>query len=107
MAVQLPLYEWFTAEFDKATGLGNCWSGSCGTDALRGGMDRPLFEYSVLIRRDQDKNKTITASWWIRPAWPQTLSPDAVESCTFEGTREGLNQAAAWLSKAQEDSGLT
>lgn len=106
MEVSLPSYEWFTAEFDKATGLGNCWSGSSGTDGQRGGFDRPLFEYTVHIRRDAEKNQTITASHWIRPAWPLTLSPDAVESRTFPGTREGLAEAAVWLAQAQADSGL-
>lgn len=106
MEILLPLYEWFTAEFDRSTGLGNCWSGSVGTDAKRGGMDRPLFEYSVLIRQDENKVKTFTASHWIRPAWPESLDEKTITSRDFEGTREGLEEVALWLREAGDASGI-
>jgi hypothetical protein len=100
MDVIIPPYAWFIAEFDKA-GLGNCWSGSCGTDGSEGSFHKALFEYTVHIRRDEEKKLTFTASHWIRPAFPETLSPEAVEARTFPGTQEGLAEIFTWLTQAQ------
>lgn len=106
MEIELPSYDWFTAEFDKATGLGNCWSGSRGTDPKRGGLSTSLFEYTVTMKKNEDKSLTLTATHWVRPPWPALLDRSCAVAKTFDGSQAGIDEAAAWLSDAFLTSGV-
>ena len=114
MAITLPIHEWFTADFDNKTGLGNRYSGSVGTDGSAGCLARTLFEYSaVMIRTEQDdengqKKKTVTlhVSCGIRYPWPNGAAWDNRQDITFPGTPEGIEQATAWLENRRAESGI-
>ena len=66
MPITLPIHEWFTADFDFQTGLGNRYSGSVGTDGSTGSLGRTLFEYNAVMCRTEEqdadggKRKTVT-----------------------------------------------
>lgn len=114
MPITLPIHEWFTADFDYKTGLGNRYSGSVGTDGSAGSLARTLFEYNaVMIRTEQDdengqKKKTVTlhVSCGIRRPWPDGASWESRQEKTFPGTPEGIEQAAAWLEDRRAESGI-
>ena len=78
MPITLPIHEWFTADFDFQTGLGNRYSGSVGTDGSTGSLGRTLFEYNAV--------------------WTNAQKAD------FPGTPAGLEQAAAWLEERLAES---
>lgn len=112
MEIELPSYDWMTAEFDKA-GKGNAYSGSRGTDPKKGCLTQTLFEYNAIITRaeveDADGNKkkikTLTCAWRIRPPYPAKATEDTVKE--FPGTEEGRVEALEWLSAAFDASGIT
>lgn len=112
MEIELPSYDWMTAEFDKA-GRGNAYSGSRGTDPKKGCLTQTLFEYNAVITRteveDADGNKkkikTLTCAWRIRPPYPAKATEDIVKE--FPGTEQGRAEALEWLSAAFDQSGVT
>lgn len=114
MPITMPIHEWFTADFDSKTGLGNRYSGSVGTDGTAGSLGRTLFEYSaVMIRTEQEnedgtkqKNVTLYVSCGIRRPWPDGVAWDGKQETTFPGTPDGLAQATAWLEERLAESGI-
>lgn len=56
MPITLPIHEWFTADFDFQTGLGNRYSGSVGTDGSTGSLGRTLFEYNAVMCRTEEQD---------------------------------------------------
>lgn len=110
MEITLPISDWFTAEFDRATGQGNRYSGSVGTDGQTGSLSRTLFEYNaVMIRTEQEdadgnKKKVVTlhvSCGWRHP-WPDGADWTGRGEATFPGTQDGVDQAVAWLTEQRE-----
>ena len=102
MPITLPIHEWFTADFDFQTGLGNRYSGSVGT----------LFEYNAVMCRTEEqdadggKRKTVTlhVACGIRRPWPDGAVWADAQKADFPGTPAGLEQAAAWLEERLAES---
>ena len=89
MPITLPIHEWFTADFDFQTGLGNRYSGSVGTDGSTGSLGRTLFEYNAVMCRTEEQDGAV---------WTNAQKAD------FPGTPAGLEQAAAWLEERLAES---
>lgn len=109
MEITLPIYDWFTAEFDRETGRGNMFSGSVGTDNQIGSLSRRLFEYNaVMIRTEHEdaegkKKKVVTlhVTCGLRLPWPQGAAWSQPQEADFPGTQDGIDQAVAWLAERQ------
>ena len=112
MPITLPIHEWFTADFDFQTGLGNRYSGSVGTDGSTGSLGRTLFEYNAVMCRTEEqdadggKRKTVTlhVACGIRRPWPDGAVWTDAQKADFPGTPAGLEQAAAWLEERLAES---
>lgn len=109
MEITLPIYDWFTAEFDRETGRGNMFSGSVGTDSQTGSLSRRLFEYNaVMIRTEEEdaegkKKKVVTlhVACGLRLPWPNGAAWSQPQEADFPGTQDGIDQAVAWLTERQ------
>ncbi len=113
-SITLPIYDWFTADFDFKTGLGNRYSGSVGTDGSTGSLGRTLFEYNAVMLRTEQKDAdgkkqqtvTLQVSCGVRRPWPDGAAWTDRREKTFPGTQAGLEQALAWLEECLAESGV-
>ena len=100
--VTLPRFDWFCPNLEQSWTF-NIYTGSKGTDPNGGCIQNPSFNYKVKIKVEEGQPHKIQATYYIRPPWPKPCDPNRKGEAFFECTPEGLDEAAAWLTKESED----
>ena len=100
--VTLPRFDWFCPNLEQPWTF-NIYSGSKGTEPGGGCIENPSFNFKVKIKVEDGQPNMIHAAFYIRPPWPRERDPKRSGEKLFDCTPEGLEEAAAWLSKEAED----
>lgn len=86
--IQLPTLNWFQHE--------NAYTGSYGTDPLRGCLSVTTFNYRVQLITE-DNNSKIIATYYLEPPWNCKTYKREDVSKEFDGTASGIKAAEEWL----------
>ena len=97
--IKLPNYIWFIQEQGGKL-LTNIYSGSLGTDPLRGFMNITTFNYKTYIKVTKEEGPvSFHAEWYLRNPWSMGGGTSELTVKEFNPTQEGINEAENWLKE--------
>lgn len=100
--VFVPLLSWLIGG-SRIGGSYNIYTGSLGTDPLKGAIGQPIFNYRILIEKNEDEEEFIRAYVYYGMACFENQKEDEIEGNIFELSEEGTDKLKCWLGqKAQE-----
>ncbi|MBE6773060.1 MAG: hypothetical protein E7544_02430 [Ruminococcaceae bacterium] len=100
--VFVPLMSWLIGG-SRIGGSYNTYTGSLGTDPLKGAIGQRIFNYRILIEKNEEDTEFVRTNIYYGMLSFDSRNEDDIESNIFELSEEGLENVKAYLqSKADE-----
>ena len=100
--VFVPLMSWLIGG-SRIGGSYNTYSGSLGTDPEKGIFGQRIFNYRILIEKNEEDEEFIRVVTFYGLSSFDTADEDELETNLFEATEEGRAQAEAYLQQKADD----
>ncbi len=98
--VFVPLMSWLIGG-SRIGGSYNIYTGSLGTDPLKGAIGQPIFNYRILIEKNDEEEETVKTYVYYGMLSFDCQNEDEIETNIFELSEEGLEKVKEYLqSKA-------
>ena len=100
MIIYLPKFNWFyQPDEDESKTKTNDYSGSLWTDPQKGCMNRSIFNYRVIVKRDSENQVYFKAECSVTVASIICIETLESEKAQFPVTEQGLNDLHKWLEE--------
>ncbi|MBQ7004814.1 MAG: hypothetical protein IJN68_00120 [Clostridia bacterium] len=100
--VFVPLMSWLIGG-SRIGGSYNTYTGSLGTDPLKGAIGQRIFNYRILIEKNEEDTEFVRTNIYYGMLSFDSRNEDDIESNIFELSEQGLENVKAYLqSKADE-----
>lgn len=96
--VIVPLLKWLIGG-SRIGGSYNTYTASLGTDPLKGAIGQKIFNYRILIEKNEDEEEFIRTSIYYGMLSFDNQNEDDIENSLFEATEEGVLQVKEYLQK--------
>lgn len=100
--VFVPLKSWLIGG-SRIGGSYNVYTGSLGTDPLKGAIGQPIFNYRIAIEKNADDEELVKISVYYGMLSFEAQNEDDIETDIFELSEEGLEKLRDSL-QAKADS---
>lgn len=98
--VFVPLKSWLIGG-SRIGGAYNIYTGSLGTDPYKGSIGQPIFNYRILIKKNEDDEEYVEVNVYYGMLSYESQNEDDIETDAFELSEEGLEKLKEYLqSKA-------
>lgn len=94
--VFVPLLSWLIGG-SRIGGSYNSYTGSLGTDPFKGAIGQRIFNYRILIEKNDSDEEFIKVSTYYGMLAYDSCNEDDVENNIFEATEEGVSQLKEYL----------
>lgn len=100
--VFVPLMSWLIGG-SRIGGSYNTYTGSLGTDPLKGAIGQRIFNYRILIEKNEEDTEFVRTNIYYGMLSFDSRNEDDIESNIFELSEQGLENVKTYLqSKADE-----
>lgn len=100
--VFVPLMSWLIGG-SRIGGSYNIYTGSLGTDPLKGAIGQPIFNYRILIEKNENEEEIVKTNVYYGMLSFDSQNEDEIETNVFELSEEGLEKVKQYL-QAKADS---
>ncbi|MBO7217109.1 MAG: hypothetical protein J6V50_00235 [Clostridia bacterium] len=95
--IKLTNYIWFIQE-QGGKFITNIYSGSLGTNPIRGFMNKTTFNYKAYIKVSKETGPvSFQTEWYLRYPWSTGGKVSETFIKEFSPSQEGINEAENWL----------
>ncbi|MBE6786605.1 MAG: hypothetical protein E7538_10315 [Ruminococcaceae bacterium] len=96
--VFVPLMSWLIGG-SRIGGSYNTYTGSIGTDPLKGAFGQRIFNYRICIEKNEEDTEYIHTAVYYGMSCYESQNEDEIKKNLFELTEEGMQQLEAYLNK--------
>ena len=94
--VFVPLLSWLIGG-SRIGGSYNTYTGSLGTDPLKGAIGQNIFNYRIVIEKNEAEEEFIRVSTYSGMISFENCNEDEIENNLFEATESGVEQIKEYL----------
>ncbi len=100
--VFVPLMSWLIGG-SRIGGSYNIYTGSLGTDPLKGAIGQPIFNYRISIEKNEDEQEFVKVSVYYGMLSFENQSEDDMKNNVFELSQDGLEKLRDYLQSEADD----